>query len=121
PVVLYEAPHRVLGTVTALLQRFGPGRELVIAREITKKFEEVARMKLADAPGWLAAGPHRQQGEFVLVLGPGERKAAGLAEGERVLRILLGHLPASEAAKLSSKITGLPKKDLYALAVKRAK
>ncbi|MEO8143318.1 MAG: hypothetical protein ABI654_03810 [Betaproteobacteria bacterium] len=110
----------MLETVAALLEHFGPQRELVIAREITKKFEEVARMKLADAPGWLA-GPHRQDGEFVLVLGPGEQKGAGLAEGERILGILLEHLPASEAAKLSSKITGVPKKELYAIAVKRVK
>jgi 16S rRNA (cytidine1402-2'-O)-methyltransferase len=120
PVVLYEAPHRVLETVTALLEHFGPERELVIAREITKKFEEVARMRLADAPGWLA-GPHRQDGEFVLILGPGEHKRPDAAEGERVLGILLEHLPASEAAKLASKITGMPKKDLYAMAVKRVK
>src|SRR5258706_12524076 len=121
PVVLYEAPHRVLQTVTQLLERFGPARELVIAREITKKFEEVARMTLGAAPGWLAAGPHRQQGEFVLVLGPGEAKRPERAQAERILGILLEHLPASEAAKLSSKITGVPKKDLYAIAVKRVK
>ena len=120
PVVLYEAPHRVLETVAALLEHFGPERELVIAREITKKFEEVARMRLADAPAWLA-GPHRQDGEFVLVLGPGDAKRPDLAEGERVLDILLQHLPAGEAAKLSSKITGVPRKELYAIAVKRTK
>jgi 16S rRNA (cytidine1402-2'-O)-methyltransferase len=121
PVVLYEAPHRVLDTVHALLARFGPERELAIAREISKKFEEVARMRLADAPAWLAGGPHRQAGEFVLVLGPGEAKRPGLAEGERVLGILLQHMPASDAARLSSKITGAPRKELYAIAVKRSK
>jgi 16S rRNA (cytidine1402-2'-O)-methyltransferase len=121
PVILYEAPHRVLETVTALLERFGPERDLVIAREISKKFEEVARMKLADGPGWLTAGPHRQQGEFVLVLGPEDEKRPELAEGERVLGILLEHLPASDAARLAAKITGLPKKALYALAIGRAK
>jgi 16S rRNA (cytidine1402-2'-O)-methyltransferase len=121
PVILYEAPHRVLATVEALLARFGPARELVIAREISKKFEEVARMTLGTAPAWLAAGPHRQIGEFVLVLGPGEEKRPELADGERVLGLLLERLPASEAAKLASKITGVPKKDLYALAVKRTK
>jgi len=121
PVVLYEAPHRVLETVTALLERFGPERELVIAREISKKFEEIARMTLEAAPAWLAAGPHRQDGEFVLILGPGEQKLPGRAEAERVLGILLEHLPASEAAKLASKITGVPKKELYAIAVKRTK
>ncbi len=121
PVVLYEAPHRVLETVAALLEHFGPQRELVIAREISKKFEEVARMRLADAPAWLAAGPHRQQGEFVLILGPGEEIRAELAEGERVLGILLQSMPASEAAKLAAKITGVPRKELYASAVARDK
>ena len=65
--------------------------------------------------------PHRQTGEFVLVLGPAEKKQPGAAEGERVLRILLEHLPASEAAKLASKITGVPKKELYAIAIKPTK
>ena len=121
PVILYEAPHRVLATVQALLAHFGPERELLIAREMTKKFEEVARMKLAAAPAWLTAGAHRQQGEFVLVLGPGGEKRPEQAEGERVLDILLEHLPASEAARLAARITGLPKKALYALSVKQAK
>jgi 16S rRNA (cytidine1402-2'-O)-methyltransferase len=121
PVILYEAPHRVLETVTALLAHFGPARELVVARELSKKFEEVARMALAAAPAWFAAGTHRQQGEFVLVLGPGEAKPAELAEGERVLGLLLQKLPASEAAKIAAQITGIPRKALYAAAVKRAK
>ncbi len=121
PVILYEAPHRVLQTVAALLARFGPARELVIAREITKKFEEVARMRLADAAGWFAAGAHRQQGEFVLVLGPGEAKSPDAADAERVLGILLRKLPLSEAAGLASRITGVPRKALYASALKRSK
>ena len=120
PVIFYEAPHRVLATVAALLERFGPARELAIAREISKKFEEIVRLPLAEAPAWLAAGPHRQQGEFVLVLGPGEeRRTPG--DAERVLGLLLESLPAAEAAKLAAKITGAPRKELYALAVKRAK
>jgi 16S rRNA (cytidine1402-2'-O)-methyltransferase len=120
PLIIYEAPHRVLATVTAMLAQFGPQRELAIAREISKKFEEIARMPLAQAPAWLAAGPHRQQGEFVLVLGPGEEKRVA-GDGERVLGLLLDTLPAAEAAKLAAKITGAPRKELYALAVKRAK
>jgi 16S rRNA (cytidine1402-2'-O)-methyltransferase len=120
PVILYEAPHRVLATVEALRERFGPGREIVIARELSKKFEEVARLRLADAAAWLAAGPHRQQGEFVLVLGPGEAKRTSI-DAERVLGVLLRELPAAEAAKLAAKITGLPRRELYAAAIRRAK
>jgi len=121
PVIFYEAPHRVLATVRALLAKFGPKREIVIARELSKKFEETARMPLADAPAWLAEGPHRQQGEFVLVLGPGEEKRADLADGERVLRILMERMPAGEAAKLAARITGLPRNELYRSALKDTK
>jgi len=120
PVILYEAPHRVLETVRALLERFGPQREIVIARELSKKFEEIARLRLAEAPSWLEAGPHRQQGEFVLVLGPGAGRRVG-ADAERVLSTLLQALPAAEAAKLAARITGVPRKELYAAAVRRAK
>jgi 16S rRNA (cytidine1402-2'-O)-methyltransferase len=121
PVIFYEAPHRVLATVRALLEKFGPDREIVIARELSKKFEETARMRLAEAPAWLAAGPHRQQGEFVLVLGPGEEKRADLADGERVLRILMERMPAGDAAKLAARITGLPRNALYRFALKNTK
>lgn len=121
PVILYEAPHRVLATVQALLERFGPERDIAIARELSKKFEEVARMKLADAPGWLEAGPHRQAGEFVLVLGPGAQKGVDRAEAERILKILLEKLPAGEAAKLAARITGVPRNELYKAALQDSK
>ncbi|MGH8705463.1 MAG: 16S rRNA (cytidine(1402)-2'-O)-methyltransferase, partial [Burkholderiales bacterium] len=121
PVVLYEAPHRVLETVADLQGRFGGDRELVIARELTKKFEEVARMRLGAAIEWLSADPHRQQGEFVLVLGPGDEKPAGQPDAERVLGVLLEALPASEAAKLAARITGAPRNALYKKALERAK
>ncbi len=121
PVILYEAPHRVLETVEDLAAQFGGERELVLARELTKKFEEVVRLPLAQAAAWLTAGAHRQQGEFVLVLGPGDAAAPGLDEGERVLGVLLESLPASEAAKLAARITGAPRNALYKLALARAK
>lgn len=119
PVILYEAPHRVAKTVAALLERFGPAREIVIARELTKKFEEVARMPLGEAPAWLA-GPHRDQGEFVLVLGPPPAARAAdarLAEGRRVLAILKDSVTPSEAAKLAARITGAPRNALYEAAL----
>jgi 16S rRNA (cytidine1402-2'-O)-methyltransferase len=121
PIVLYEAPHRVLETVQDLAERFGAGREIVVARELTKKFEEVARMPLGAAAEWLAAGPHRQQGEFVLVLAPADTSGDVLAEGQRVLEVLLESLPASEAARFAARISGAPKNALYRLALERNK
>ena len=46
----------------------GGARELVVAREITKKFETIARMPLADAAAWFAADANRERGEFVLIV-----------------------------------------------------
>jgi 16S rRNA (cytidine1402-2'-O)-methyltransferase len=122
PVVFHEAPHRVLETVEDLAAQYGAARELLIARELTKKFEEVVRLPIGAARDWLLAAPHRQQGEFVLVLGPGsEPRAAARDEGERVLGVLLEKLPPSEAARLAARITGAPRNALYAAALRRAK
>jgi len=106
PIVFYEAPHRILETVEDLIARFGPEREVAIARELTKKFEEVARMKLTAAPAWLLADPQRVQGEFVLVVDAGEAKAAAQVDAERTLEVLLEVMAPSEAARLAAKITG---------------
>ena len=121
PLVLYEAPHRVRECVQDLLERFGGEREVVIARELTKKFEEVARLPLAAAPAWLEAGAHRQQGEFVLVLGPGAPAAPDAEAAGRVLDALLEALPAGEAARLAARITGVPRNALYKRALERGK
>jgi 16S rRNA (cytidine1402-2'-O)-methyltransferase len=121
PVVFYEAPHRVREALTDLLARFGATREIVIARELTKKFEEIARFPLGEAQAWLEAQPHREQGEFVLVLAPGaEKRPAADTDAARVLGLLLEALPASEAARLAARITGAPRNALYKMALERS-
>jgi 16S rRNA (cytidine1402-2'-O)-methyltransferase len=120
PVVLYEAPHRIAETLAELAGQLGAEREVVICRELTKKFEEVARMPLARTAQWLEA-PHRGQGEFVLVLAPGDEKRAEGLDPERVLDTLLEALAPSEAAKLAARITGAPKNELYRKALDRRK
>ena len=121
PLVLYEAPHRMRETLEDLLECFGPEREIAVARELSKKFEEVARMPLGDAPAWLRARAHRDQGEFVLVLAAGEQRGARHVDAERVLEVLLAALTPSEAAKLAARITGLPKSELYRRALHRSR
>jgi 16S rRNA (cytidine1402-2'-O)-methyltransferase len=121
PLVLYEAPHRIAATLEDLEARFGPAREVAIARELTKKFEEVARMALGEARAWLAAVPGRAQGEFVLVLAAGEVREPATLDAERVLEVLLESLAPSEAARLAARLTGLPRRELYRKALQSAK
>ena len=110
PLILYEAPPRILETVQDLAARFGPQREIAIGRELTKKFEEMARMKLGDAAGWLSAEAKRMQGEFVLVVAAGQPNAPHAADADRILEVLLEAIAPSEAAKLAAKITGVPRR-----------
>lgn len=65
-IILYEAPHRLKETLKALYEQFEPSRKIVLAREITKKFEEFLRGTLEEAVAW--ANDHTIRGEFCLVL-----------------------------------------------------
>lgn len=115
PLVLYEAPHRVAACLADLAAVLGAQRPVVIARELTKLFEQVHRCKLGEAPDWLEADANRQRGEFVLVVEAETETPAQVldARAEEILRLLLDELPPTRAAKLAAKITGVPRQVLY--------
>ncbi|MBR0566682.1 16S rRNA (cytidine(1402)-2'-O)-methyltransferase [Azoarcus sp. L1K30] len=116
-LVFYEAPHRVQECVADMLDVFGPAREILIAREMTKLHEEIARMPLVETGAWFDADSNRVRGEFVLVV-DGAPLPEGLgAEAERVLDLLLAELPVKTAARVAAEITGAPKNALYARAL----
>jgi 16S rRNA (cytidine1402-2'-O)-methyltransferase len=92
---------------------------LGVGRELTKQFEEVARMPARAFAAWLEANPHRAKGEFVLVLHPLAIAAPGLGEAERVLDLLLAELPTKSAVRLAAQISGAPRNALYALALQK--
>ncbi|HPU80927.1 16S rRNA (cytidine(1402)-2'-O)-methyltransferase [Accumulibacter sp.] len=112
-LVFYEAPHRILETVAALAEAFGPERTLVLARELTKLFESIHACALGEAQDWLLADSNRQRGEFVLLVS-GAPRVEEAAEGERVLKLLLDDgLSVSQATRLAHAISGVGKKALY--------
>ncbi|WP_230970998.1 16S rRNA (cytidine(1402)-2'-O)-methyltransferase [Nitrogeniibacter aestuarii] len=112
-LVFYEAPHRVLDTVADLLAVFGPERALIVARELTKRFEQIVRMPLADAADWFAQDTNRVRGEFVLIVTGAPPETGLSAEAERVLGLLLDEMPLKRAARLAADITGASKNALY--------
>jgi 16S rRNA (cytidine1402-2'-O)-methyltransferase len=118
-LVFYEAPHRILETAQALASALDSTRRVVVAREISKLFEQIHRCQLSELYDWLAQAPEHQKGEFVLLV---EAAAVSdeldLSEATRVLTILLEGNSVSQAAALAARITGLKKNTLYELALK---
>jgi 16S rRNA (cytidine1402-2'-O)-methyltransferase len=121
-LVFYEAPHRIAATVDALATVLGPDRRLVIARELTKRFETIHRASLGEAAAWLAADPHRERGEFVLILEPAQLPVPPQDSDDALLAALLGELPLAQAVRIAVAATKKPKNRLYerALALKKA-
>jgi len=118
--VVFEAPHRVRQTVADLSEVVDPDRRLVIARELTKAFEEVWRGALAAAGLHLAASEPR--GEYVLVLDgatPPPAAAAGDVDQALQLRLDAGVDRKTAIAEVATEL-GVPKRQVYAAALSLA-
>jgi len=117
-LVFYEAPHRLAATLNDLATELDGARELLIARELTKRFESLHRCRLDAALDWLSADANHGRGEFVLVVDPPEvAPSADWSAARQLLQQLLAELPPSQAARLAARITGLKKQALYDVAL----
>jgi len=114
--VLFEAPHRVAATAAELADVLERERRVVIARELTKKFETLLACKAGDLRQAIGAEP---RGEYVLLVDASDAAAADIdAVTRRWLAALAEVLPASRAAALAAKVSGAPREQLYALLAK---
>ena len=117
-LVIYEAPHRVIETVADLVAEFGGERQLLVARELTKRFESITAMPLRDAGAWFAADPNRLRGEFVLIVhAPTPVVPEDGADLDRVLKVLLATLSVKQAVSIAVELTGAKRNHLYARAL----
>jgi 16S rRNA (cytidine1402-2'-O)-methyltransferase len=112
-VIFYEAPHRLAETLADMAEAFGAERPAAVAREMTKRFEEVRR----DSLGALAthyAGTEAR-GEICIVLGPASAEAeVGDADVTAQLRAALAvGLSVKDAAEAVAKSTGRKRRDMY--------
>ena len=115
--VFFESPHRVEKSMAALAKGLPPERRVVIAREITKKFETISAIVASEIDGWLQRHADRMRGEFVIIVeGAKEPTRPALINARELLKVLLDELPPAKAAKLAAKITGESREALYAVA-----
>ena len=121
-LLFYEAPHRLLESVGDMLAVFGPERPALLARELTKTFETLKGLPLAELHDFIAADSNQQRGECVLLVGgwqAPEGEEAISAESLRVLDLLLAEMAVKRAAALAAEITGVRKNLLYQAALER--
>ena len=120
PTIFYEAPHRIINTVDAVVRLLPETWRLTICRELTKANEEIAVVAVNDASAWIRENEYRSRGEFVLLLsGPPDQSDndTNLAEGRRLLELLLPELSTKKSADIASQFLGLARSDMYELAL----
>jgi 16S rRNA (cytidine1402-2'-O)-methyltransferase len=112
-LVFYETGPRLVKSLAAIAAVL-PGREVAVARELTKLHEECR----AGPPEELAAhySVHRPKGEIVLLVGP-PVESQGEVDADSLLRAALRTEKPSQAAAQVAKATGLDRKALYARAL----
>lgn len=118
-VVMYEAPHRLKDCFKALIELNATEveRQIMVGRELTKRFEEIAIMPIANLLDWLATDKQREKGEFVLVI-----EAAKQLKPEQdyttFLKELLAHgVSVRDSAKILHKVMGVSRDEAYQAAL----
>lgn len=119
PFVLFEAPHRI-ADLTALLARvLQPQRRVVMARELSKKFETISTHIACE----LDVSTVEERGEYV-VLVDAAPAAAHVSPADidpsltQWLMALLEEMPPARAAAIAARVSGQPRQALYSLALR---
>lgn len=114
-LIWHEAPHRLAEMLADLHASFGD-RQAAVARELTKRFEEVRRGPVSALAAAYADTPPR--GEITVLVGPPEQDDPEDLDGR--LRAALATQSVRDAAATVAAATGLPRKTVYARALELA-
>jgi 16S rRNA (cytidine1402-2'-O)-methyltransferase len=118
-MVFFESPHRLGATLAAMANAFGPSRQAVVCRELTKTHEEVVRGTLADLVSWAADGV---RGEITVVVAGEQVRRDASAPLEPSALVELARLVADreaagehrkEAITAVARFAGLPRRTVF--------
>ena len=121
-LVFFEAPHRIVATLTDMVAEFGPARQAVVARELTKVHESLYRGTLEELITVSQRDENFARGEITLVVqgAPrGEEQSVDPALLLRTVDILLKELPPPRAAAVAAQLTGATRAAAYAMATRK--
>ena len=119
--ILYEAPHKLVTTLTDLCDALGGERRISLCRELTKLNEEVLRFTLSQAVEYY--GEREPRGEYVLILEGvqtivAEEDFSAISPEDHVKKYTDAGMSRKDAIKAAAKDRGVPKSELYAELVK---
>jgi 16S rRNA (cytidine1402-2'-O)-methyltransferase len=119
-LVFYESPKRIAATLNDAIATLGGTRNAAIARELTKKFEEVRRGTLNDLRDSVATQPPK--GEIVLLIDRARSSPVNQDDIDVQIRNALDKMSVKDAADMVSAATGQPKRKIYqrALAIDKS-
>ena len=116
-VAIYESPHRILDSLSDLVQCLGEAREIVMGREMTKHFETIKKLSAGELLEFVKSDSNQQRGEFVLIILPPLKirntEEQLTAEQISALNIIAAELPSKKAVNLTNKLFGGNKDLLY--------
>lgn len=119
-MIFYEAPHKLVTTLADLAEAFGEKRPISLCRELSKLHEEVIRTTLGQAQALYAE--NAPKGEFVLVVAGAEPEEESAPSTEDALgyltHLIANGLSRKDAIRQTAKDLGLPKNEVYDLAIK---
>ncbi len=118
-LILYESSHRIGAALEAMRDVLGAQRQAVLARELTKTFENLHGDTLEALCVWVNQDSNRQRGEFVVLIEGAKdvQEQTVLPDTRRLLSLLLTELPVKTAARLTADLIGEKKNSLYQLAL----
>jgi len=115
-LVFFESSHRIKAAIRDMSEIFGGQRLVAVCRELTKKFETVIRVPLAEMGELLLRDINQTRGEFVIVVDGYEgSEDEALSDAHQMASALLEYLPASQAARVAAKLNGVSRRRVYQL------
>jgi len=116
-LVFYESSHRIAGLLADMETHLGAERHLVIARELSKLYEQVYRGTVAELRTQLEQDNNMRRGEFVVMVAGQEAATPSREISDEVRQLiqtlLAEDLPLKQTARIAARLTGLPKNTLY--------
>ena len=117
--IFFESPHHIKETLALLANHLEPDRQLLVCRELTKKFEQLVSIQAQEITNWLNTADSLK-GEFVIVVAGRSANNDEAPEHASLLlwaNALSPYLGSKEIAAVLSQTLGIPKKEAYQIAL----